>query len=227
MLEQEIYDNLFEQSISSLEAGQNACDHLLADRINDTRFGITLRLRPNKDVLKRISDFQKELIQIDKSQYYPPIEDLHLTVMAIIACEEGFNINKIPLEEFKMNIIKSIDGIKSLNVAFNGITCSPDALLVQGYSLDSNLDKLRNNIRDNFKNSSLSHSIDSRYPIRTAHITIARFTKKINRPKDFANMIKENRIKDFGVIEFKEIELTLNDWYHTNKTINLLDCFTL
>lgn len=99
MEEKEIYDNLYRKSISIIETGQNKYDSILEEKRNDNRFGLTLRLRPNKEIIERIADFQKELIKIDSHQYYQPVEDLHLTAMAIIACKEGFTLDDIPIED--------------------------------------------------------------------------------------------------------------------------------
>lgn len=93
--------------------------------------------------------------------------------------------------------------------------------------MDNNLLQIRDTLRNNFKKIDLFHSIDSRYPIQSAHITIARFTKPIQQPKEYATIIKRNRTNNFGTIKFNEIEFSFNDWYHTNKTIVILDCLKL
>lgn len=227
MEEQLIYDNIFNDSIQDIENGRNGTDSMLLTLDKDNRRGITLRICPNDEIKERIVNYQNELKKIDNRQYYQPEDDIHLTVMAIIACTENFKLESIAIPAYNTIIQNSLTDIPSPQLYFKGVTTSPSAILLQGFNKNESLSKMRKILRASFKESDLHHSIDSRYEIQTAHMTIVRFIHPLKSPGAYAEVIKKHRLFDFGELKPKEIEFVFNDWYHTSSTINKINTFNI
>lgn len=86
----------------------------------------------------------------------------------------------ISIPDYVAIIKKSLIGIPETTINFQGITASPSAIMLQGFTNSNSLDDLRNSLRINFTNSGIEESIDKRYSINTAHATVARFRKGIS-----------------------------------------------
>ncbi|WP_428228535.1 2'-5' RNA ligase family protein [Flavobacterium sp.] len=217
------YNQLYEKSSEAILAGNYTLDIRIND-ISDSRFGITLLIRPNETIKANIQSFLAHLKAIDPEQYYYPDSDIHITVMSIISCYEGFTLDKIKIQEYIDIIQQSLVHLDKINIEFRGVTASPSALLIQGIPTDESLNNFRNKLRENFKKSSLEQSIDSRYSIATAHITVMRFQEKLQDPKKLISVVEKFRHYDFGEFKVKNLELVYNDWYQKERnTIRLAD----
>ena len=95
--------------------------------------------------------------------------------------------------------------VNKIKIHYKGITASPSAIMIQGFPSDETLNNLRNRLRENFKNSGLQQSIDSRYEISTAHSTIMRFQDKLQNPEKLIETATKFRDYDFGEFEVKSI----------------------
>jgi len=73
----------------------------------------------------------------------------------------------------------------------------------------------------------LQHSIDQRYAIQTAHMTVLRFTQQPANPGLFLQKIKALTSVDFGSSLINELELVANDWYQRQQNTVLLSRFDL
>ena len=217
----EHYNNLYNEAIKAIQANNNHID----DQINlavDNRVGITLRIRPAELVAERISYFQDKLRQIEPSQYYYPDTDIHVTVMSIIACYNGFNLNQISINNYIELIKESIRDLPPFKISFRGVTASASCIMIQGFTDDETLNTMRNNIRIKFKNSDLQQSIDVRYAIQTAHSTVVRFPRQIVNTNQFIEVLENFREFDFGCFTADSMELVYNDWYHKNNIVKVL-----
>lgn len=218
---EKIYADLWDNTLPLLQKGQYETDPLIADQ-NDTRRGLTLRARLSEDVVCKVHEFTQKLRQLAPDQYFTPASDLHLTVMTIVSGHAGFQ-HDTSLDQSYLEIISEcIKDLPSPRIKFSGITISPSCVLLQGYPENKSLAEFRNRIREHFKVSSLPHSIDSRYPIKTAHSTIMRFQMAQSSLCDFIRFITEARQYDFGCQEVGEIELVSNDWYHRKSNTRLI-----
>lgn len=110
---------------------------------------------------------------------------------------------------------------------FKGITTSREAVMIQGFSMNDNLDKLRNRLRKDFGLSTLQKSIDSRYKLSSAHITAIRFRKILKSPDSFASMLQSYREIDFGEMQAGSLDLVYNDWYQKSSVVKILHRFKL
>lgn len=222
----EHYSKLFQDSIQKIQSDSYQIDELI-DSDNDRRFGITLLLRPNNSVKTNIQKFLSEIRTIEPNQYFYRDSDLHVTVMSIISCYDGFNLNRIRIEDYVDTIKKSLRWISPFNIEFRGLTASPSCLMVQGFLENDSLNQIRDNLRIDFKNSSLEQSIDKRYAIQTSHSTIFRLKNKISDKENFLNKVNEYRDFYFGSFEVDTLELVFNDWYQRKEYVKTLYKFCL
>ncbi|MBZ4033476.1 2'-5' RNA ligase family protein [Flavobacterium sp. 17A] len=222
----EHYNQLYKTSAEAISAGKYSIDSELKNE-SDSRFGITLLIRPNEEVKANIQAFISELKKIEPEQYFYPDSDIHITIMSIISCSDQFTLNQIAPKEYIEIICRSLVEVEKIKIHFKGITASPSALLIQGFPSDETLNNLRNKLRENFKKSGLQQSMDSRYSIFTAHSTVMRFQEKLHDPKRLIEVAEKFRDYDFGEFDVKNIELVYNDWYQRKETTKVLGDFGL
>ena len=222
----EHYDRLYINAVEKIKNGQYSIDRLI-DSSTDNRFGITVIIRPSIDVKNKIQDFLNELKKNNPNQYYYPSSDIHITVLSIISCHDGFDVKTISIPDYSKIIQKSVENIKDLEIHFEGITASNSAIMIQGFTSNDSLNQLRNNLRENFKNSRLQQSMDARYTIQTAHSTVMRFREKMTDKEALLKTLEEYRNFDFGKFKVERIELMYNDWYQRNHLTQQLHSFEL
>lgn len=99
------------------------------------------------------------------------------------------------------------------NIHFKGITASSSCILIQGFPENEQLSTLRNKLRENFKQSGLFVSIDTRYKIFTAHLTVMRFSLPLTNNQKLLELLDKYRDYDFGIYQLNQIELVFNNWY--------------
>ncbi|MCF8274091.1 MAG: mutarotase [Flavobacteriaceae bacterium] len=220
----EHYNNLYNAAINSIESDTYDTDSLI-DSLSDKRLGVTLIIRPSQTVKNNIQTFLKALYKNDSSQYYYPNSDIHITVMSIISCYNGFNLNKISISDYVSLVKKSLQNVETFHILFKGITASKSGIMIQGFPKNETLNNLRDQLRINFKNSPLEQSLDQRYAIQTAHATVVRFRNELKNKKDFLKTIQEFKNYDFGSFEVKELNLVFNDWYLREKQTKILETF--
>lgn len=218
------YNHLYNESVETIVANRYQIDPLI-DSATDNRFGITLIIRPDAAIKNKIQGFLDDLRAIDPEQYYYPDSDIHITVLSIISCYDGFDLATISVPDYVAIIEKSLLGIKDITINFQGITASSSAIMLQGFSDSDSLNDLRNNLRIHFTNSALEQSIDKRYSIQTAHVTVARFRKKISNTEKLIDTLEKYRNFDFGTFKVEKYNLVYNDWYQREKFVKELHEF--
>jgi 2'-5' RNA ligase len=218
------YNQLYNASVETIAANRYQMDTQI-DAATDNRFGITLVIRPDTAIKNKIQGFLDELRAIDPEQYYYPDSDIHITVLSIISCYEGFDLNTISIPDYVAIIEKSLAGIQTTTINFQGITASSSAIMLQGFTDSDSLNDLRNNLRNHFVNSGLEQSIDKRYSIQTAHATVARFRKKIRSTEKLIETLEKYRNFNFGNFKVEKYNLVYNDWYQREKLVKELHEF--
>lgn len=193
----------------------------------DKRFGLTLLIKPQIEIQNNIQNFLTELRNTEPGQYYYPNSDLHVTTLSIISCYEGFNLKDITISDYSKIIIESLESINEFEIEFRGVTASDSAIMIQGVPKTETLHQIRENLRINFGKSSLQKSIDSRYPLTTAHITVLRFSEKLNNAGQFINCIEKYRNHDFGTSKVSTLDLVYNDWYQRKEVVQQLAEFKI
>ncbi|MFZ1291544.1 MAG: hypothetical protein WAR79_15720 [Melioribacteraceae bacterium] len=220
------YKNLFSEFLNKVKSTNVLVDELI-DSENDTRYGITLLIRPPIFIKNKIQIFLDDLRKIEPIQYYYRNSDIHITVMSIISCHNGFDLSKINLEDYFSVISKSIENEKSFEIIFRGITATQSAIMVQGFWEENTLNNIRDNLRENFRQTDLEQSLDKRYSIKTAHSTIVRFRNDIKEKDKFIELLEKYRNYNFGKFGVNELEFVANDWYQKIEKVKLLKTFKL
>ena len=220
------YQNIHAKGLKLVKSGSYFIDKNIYNP-EDLRRGITLLARPDKKVSSQIHTILQEITGIEPLQYAYPPEDFHITIMSIISCYSGFHLDKINTQDYISVIRKSLSTIHNFSIHFKGISLNPSGILVNGYPKDDTLETLRNSIREHFKQTDLTQSLDKRYTIKTAHSTILRFQNYLQHPGQLIEFIHEHRNTDFGTFQVKNIELVFNDWYQKTETTKLLKSFRL
>lgn len=218
------YTKLYKESINNISSGKYKIDNLIDSKF-DQRFGITLLIRPSNEVKYKIQKFIDELKKVDPSQYYYPNTDIHITIMSIISCYKGFDMEKIDLSKYIELIKKCLPINENIKIQFKGLTASDSCIMLRGFMNNDIINEIRDKLRVEFKNSELEQSLDKRYPIRTAHSTIVRFRKELDQKDAFLKKIDEYVDYNFGTFEIEKIELVYNDWYQRNKLVKKLHEF--
>lgn len=206
------YNSLYENAVQKIAAGHAEIDPLIDDA-SDARRGLTLLIRRSETVKNRIREFLDELALTAPGQYLYPASDMHITVMAVITAVPGFQLQEIQPEAYKALISASLAGLAPFQMDFRGLTASPAGVLVQGFPAARTLDDIRDRLREVFKTSTLRQSLDARYPIQTAHITVARLRQPLADVNAYLDVIEKYRTVDFGTMQVQELELVYNDWY--------------
>ena len=221
----EHYSNLYKASIENILSDQYEIDSLI-DSDFDNRFGITLLLRPSIEVKESLQKFLDELKKVESDQYYYPNSDIHITVMSIISCYEGFDINSIDLPKY-IALIKKCLTTNAIEIQFKGLTASNSCIMVQGFMSNNSINAIRDNLRTAFKNSNLEQSLDKRYAIQTAHVTLVRFRKKFSEKDKFLDVLEQYQNFDFGTFKVNCFELVYNDWYQRERLVKKLHEFKI
>lgn len=220
------YNQLYESAIKKIKSNNYQRDFLI-DSPDDKRFGVTLLVRPSENIKNKIQFLLDDLKQIDPIQYYYPSTDIHITIMSIISCYEGFRLDQISTSEYIELISSNLKEIDKFNITFKGITASDSSVMIQGFPTDENLNNLRNGLRNSFRSSNLKQSIDIRYTIQTAHSTVVRFREKLIRINEVLEVLDYYKDYEFGTFEVNELELVFNDWYQRKNNSKLIKKFHL
>lgn len=220
------YNQLFIESSKAILDNNYVIDTQI-NAENDNRFGITLLIRPPESIKNKIQSFLNQLKTEDDSQYYYPNSDIHITVLSIISCHEGFSLNQINPSEYIKLINENLTELKDLEINLSGITASNSTIMIQGFLSNDSLNTFRNSLRNTFKNTNLQQSIDMRYTLFTAHISVCRFRKPIVNTQKLISLLEQNSETDFGNFKVNEVELVYNDWYQKKEKTQVLHQFKI
>ena len=220
------YNQLYSESIKKVKSTNFQVDKLI-DSKTDNRYGITLLIRPSTKIKNKFQKFLNELKKIEPDQYYYRNSDIHITVMSIISCYNGFNLTHIDVNDYVNIISKSIEGEMCFDIDFTGVTSSQSAIMIQGFLNESTLNLIRDNLRNSFKISNLEQSLDKRYSIQTAHSTVVRFRKAVKNKNEFIEVLEKYRNYKFGSFTVNKMELVGNDWYQRKEFVKKLRVFEL
>lgn len=216
---------MWQTALEKFESNHFEYDSLI-DSVKDFRFGLSIvaKLSPavENEVMKMLADLRME----EPDQYYYPRADMHITILSIISCYDGFKLGHINVGDYSNIIRRSLADAHAFPVRFEGVTASPSCIMIQGYP-DKEIEVIRNNLREEFKHSSLETSIDIRYQIHTAHTTVVRFKTALKEPSLFIKKIKKYRSHYFGTSKICQLEFVFNDWYQRHLNEHILAGFDL
>lgn len=223
---QKKYDQMWDGALKKFKQGRFEYD-LWLNAKEDKRYGITLLARPDEAVKTKLVSLLDDFRRIEPHQYYYPASDMHLTVMSIISCREGFSLSEINPDVYIQKLREALTGKRPFPLEYRGLTASPGSILAQGFPVNGELNRIREDIRHIFKNGLLPHSIDSRYRLETAHATLVRFREKMIHPEPFIEQARQYRATPIGTFMVDQLELVFNDWYQRAGNTIVLEKFVL
>lgn len=208
----EKYDALYNVAVPSIKSNGIALDRYLDDP-KDDRKGLSLILQPSAAIAEKVELFLSDAKRIEPELYVQPIADLHVTVMSIISCREGFDYRRIDLKPYIECIAQSLRESIPFGLQFNGVSLSPEAVMICGFPQSQELEHIRNRFRENFNTSGLFHTLDIRYKTELAHMTALRHRIPLQDCGAFLEFIQRYREFDFGTMTVSRLQLVETDWY--------------
>lgn len=218
------YNKMYQKSVETITQKGVDIDTYIKNP-NDDRFGLTLIIKPDEKISRKIIRFTNGLRRIEPNQYYYPLSDLHITVLSIISCRDGFKLSDIDTSNYINLIAGCLKNSGGFKVEMKGVTASPSCIMIQGFPLSNNLELIRNELRSAFKNSPLTQSMDERYLLKTAHASVVRFNQPLTDAELFLNKLHNSQELDFGTFDAKSIQLVYNDWYQRADSLQTLYSF--
>ena len=221
------YDQLWIGSLPRIHSGAIEIDPVLAANQPDLRRGLTLLFRPPPGVQNRIIAALDELHAIEPDQHYYHPAELHNTFLSLFTATENNAPPFARTEEFADAVAAALHGIAPFPMTFAGLTASPAAILVQGFTDSALLNAARDRLRDELHVRGLTRDLSERYRLESAHLTVLRFQKPLRNPATFAHALERLRPRDFGHADLTSLELAQNDWYMSRATTQTLRTFSL
>lgn len=221
---EQIYIEMWNNAEQKISQHQYEIDRLIGSA-EDTRRGITV-LSYLKDtegnVNNKLMMFMNELAALEPEQYYYPENELHLTLLSVVSCIEGFSLSTVDVTAYQQLFTETVNSIGPIDIHCYGVTASPGCVLIQGFPVDEKLQVLREKLRAAFYGSALHTTMDSRYKLTTAHSTLARFQAPLRDNKKLLNFLSDYRTHDFGIYRINQLDLVFNNWYqHLSQTHHL------
>lgn len=216
----DIYETLWKKSHEAFLNDQYELDDHLNHREEDTRRGMSVIARLDNSVLEKIGSFLHEGKLIEPGQYFYEAYDIHITILTLITCHDGFDPNQIDTEPYRKLIEKICLKQHPVKIVFKGITASPNCVMVQGFPVDNCLSSLRQELREQFSCSGLRNSMDKRYVLQTAHSSVIRLHSPIQQKKQFVEYLEKYRDYAFGIADISSLEFVFHDWYMSKALVS-------
>src|SRR5690606_5243024 len=148
----EKYDALYNAGFPRIKNNGVTLDRYLDDP-KDDRKGISLILQPSGAVAENVELFLSDAKRIEPELYVQPIADLHVTVMSIISCREGFDYQLMDLKPYIECIAQSLCESIPFGLQFKGVTLSSEPAKISGFPHSRQLEHIRMRSRETFKTS--------------------------------------------------------------------------
>jgi 2'-5' RNA ligase len=221
------YERLWDEAVAAVESGGLEFDRHLPDKSHDLRRGLSLALRPCREVRDSISQLLHELMLVAPSQYFYRPEELHVTVLSIIPGSEAWRERIHLLADYQSIIAEALARHRKFSIAFQGVTASRGGVMIQGFPRDGSLTQIRDDLRDALRQNQLGEQLDARYKINTAHMTLMRFCDNNLDGKKLLALLTAYRMTSFGETSVENLELIWGDWYASAGTARTLQEYQL
>lgn len=220
------YDGMWNSSVQRLLSGQLELDVAIDDPV-DSRRGLSLVIRPDERVLRKLFTFLQAAKQLENKQHFYDAAEIHVTVMSIVRCSSGFNLQDINLSRYIEVVDECLAEIDRFEINFSGVTTSAACVLAQGFPSGGAMDQLRSSLQVKLVSSGLQSPVKERYPNRTSHSTLIRFRQQLAQPETFVSFLEGWRSASFGKTEVCSMMLVFNDWYHRKGVLQDLHKFAI
>jgi len=209
------YDEIWADAAPVVRSGRAALDPWLGWKHADGRRGLTLLMRPGVELARRLEAFLAPLRAEEPGLYFQPAADMHLTVLSLFTATVDHETHLAHLDAYQAAVSEALAGVPPVTVDVEGLTLARDAVLAQGFPRGDTLARVRERLRAALAARGLGAGLDQRYRLETAHLTLARFAGPLRRPEPFVRALEGARRHAFGVIEGREMELVVSDWYQS------------
>jgi 2'-5' RNA ligase len=172
-------------------------------------------------------DFVSRLMTICPGQYFYQPQELHVTMLSVISGTELWQRELDRFQKCQPIIREALKTQRPFRIKFQGVTASPDSVLIQGFPMDDGLTVIRAALREAFASAGFADMLDRRYKMTAAHITIMRFCRPCSNLTRLVAFLKENRQISFGECEINSLELILGDWYASADKVKMLEEYEL
>ena len=213
-----IYERLWREALAGFRAGRFELDAGI-DNPEDARRGLSLVARPTEPVAGALAALLERLAAAAPEQYLPAPDELHVTVLSIVTCAPGFALDGAGADAWAGLVGRCLAGVPAFDLDFDGLTASASCAMVRGRPADGTLGTIRARLRDGIARSSLPHTLEARYPARTAHATVLRFRRAPEDPDALVGALLAERERAFGRCRVEALELVVNDWYHRRAAV--------
>lgn len=140
------YDIMWDRAFGAVACGDLDYDtHITAGP--DLRRGLTLIARPNQALRARFDAVLDRLASSEPHQYLYPIGDMHVTILSLFTATENPTQQLLRLADYRAAVSAALEGIKTVEIDFAGISLSRSAVLAQGFPRGPALETLRDRLR--------------------------------------------------------------------------------
>jgi 2'-5' RNA ligase len=223
----ERYDGIWDAAAPEVRAGRVSLDDWALRKHEDARRGVTLLARPAPSVAERLAGLVDELRAIEPSQYYHPRADLHFTMLSLFTATADYAPYLAHVDDYRAAVEEAIDGVPPFAIDVLGVTLSAGAVLAQGFPRDDTLERLRARLRAALAARGLGATLDQRYRLHTAHVTLVRFVRPLRAPAAFVEALAAARERALGASRVAPLELVLGDWFSSKEHERALGAFVL
>ncbi len=222
-----LYEAMWQEGWSKLQAGQLAYDALAFNKGQDGRRGLSLVARLSPGVVQRIGLFLETLRAIEPEQYYYPATDIHVTVLSLLTAAEHNQEQLAQAGAFIPAVEAALSGVRAFRLETVGVTLTSTAVLAQGFPEADALQPIRERIRATLRTHGLGEGLDRRYHQTAAHHTLMRFSAPLRSAERFAQALNGYRDYPFGTSTITAIDLAIHDWYLSAEELSILKTYKL
>lgn len=220
------YDAIRDRNAAAIRAGDLDLDHRLV-RGADPRRGLTVIARPDAALAARFAQLLDTLDAVAPGQYRHPVADMHMTILSLFTVCEDYRAQLQRLDDYRAAARSALDGMPAFDIDFCGVAASRGAVLAKGYPRDGTLELLRERLRGELRACGLDASLDQRYRLVTAHVTLLRFVRPLAQPGRFADALEALRETPLGTMRVEQVTLVQNDWTMRSSSLVLVETLGL
>jgi hypothetical protein len=228
----EIYDDWYQNNKQTILQGgyQPLPKELLENPHEDTQRGLNLIAHIPHEVNSALNNhlIPELLPLVGQSGWIMPNESRHLTVLDILPHDTDPAIlqEAAPNPSYR-SVIREVLGktTEPILVDFNGIFASPNGITVQGFPHGHGLENLRVRLREAINEAGLISTEANRYIRQTAHISLIKFTDKLEGPSLLETVDRLREIP-LGTLKIQSLILNVSPRFDKSSTIEVLDQFS-
>lgn len=219
---QQLYNRIWQQARQALLNGGPHIDPHLKNLRRDCRLGMTVIARPSRTIIREVLDLQNRLRELEPLQHYYQADELHVTILTLFNVMEDYDQYMANMPLYEEILPSAFANMPPFQIVFQGISASPEAVMIQGFPLDAQLQTQRETLREVLHAHDLGDTLDVRYRISTAHSTIMRFSRPLRDASALLGLLGGLRKEPFGEFTCNSVQWVKNDWYMSSDKVELL-----